>query len=536
LDAIITEEENVYIEDNENEYLMYVDPEIVYTIDISITSGSVVSTFIVTSNFAINETVTIPVNAILDLIGGGSITVSANVIILANEVIGQSIVENPLLNYFSLSRTGNITVGQITPDTFPVLFLAEPLQFQQEPTPTPTPTITPTITPTETPIQTPTETPTQTPTPTETPTQTPTPTLTATNTPTLTSTPTITPTTYITFHLLAQDGSTISIQNGDNITVYNPLITPTPTKTPTQTPTPTITPTLTSTPTITPTETPTQTPTETPTQTPTPTSLPAFISIWSANTTVELPYSPTGTYSGTIDWGDSTTSVNSYANRAHTYLSPGDYTIKITGTIEGWDFLNYATSYRNSIKEILQWGQLKGENGLNNNMFFLCTNLVLTGVNDIPNLNGITSLNNMFRNCDSLTTVNNMNSWNVSSVTNMSYMFADSSLFNQNIGNWNVSGVTNMSYMFYNTTSFNQDIGNWDVSKVTDMSSIFNGAAIFNNGGSPSISGWNVSGVTDMSYMFFTTSFNQDISSWNVSGATKMNRMFSNTSFGMLVM
>ncbi len=359
LDAIITEEENVYIEDNENEYLMYVDPEIEYILDVSITSGSVVSTFIVTSNFAVSETVTIPINAILDLIGGGSITISANVIILANEVVGQSIVENPLLNYFTLSRTGEITVGQITPNNFPVFVLAEPLQFEQEPTPTPTPTVTPTETPiqtptetptqtptptetptqtptptetptntptetptntpTETPTNTPTETPTQTPTPTETPTQTPTPTLTATNTPTLTSTPTITPTTYITFHLLAQDGSTISAQNGDNITIYNPLITPTPTKTPTQTPTPTITPTETPTQTPTPTITPTETPTQTPTQTPTPTPLPAFISIWSANTTVELPYSPSGTYSGTIDWGDGNVTTNSYANRIHNY-------------------------------------------------------------------------------------------------------------------------------------------------------------------------------------------------------------------------
>jgi hypothetical protein len=156
LDAIITEEENVYIEPNENEYLMYVDPEIIYTIDVSITSGSVVSTFIVTSNYPINETVTIPVNAILGLIGGGNITISSNVIILANQTVGQSVVENPLLNYFSLNRSGVITVGEVTPKNFPIVVLATPLQFQQEPTPTPTPTETPTPTPTETPPPTPT--------------------------------------------------------------------------------------------------------------------------------------------------------------------------------------------------------------------------------------------------------------------------------------------------------------------------------------------------------------------------------------------
>ena len=37
------------------------------------------------------------------------------------------------------------------------------------------------------------------------------------------------------------------------------------------------------------------------------------------------------TQDGTIDWGDSSTSVLSYANRTHTYASGGVYTISISG-------------------------------------------------------------------------------------------------------------------------------------------------------------------------------------------------------------
>jgi hypothetical protein len=77
---------------------------------------------------------------------------------------------------------------------------------------------------------------------------------------------------------------------------------------------------------------PTPTPTPTNTQTPTPTTIiyTPFVSVWSANTVIELPYSPSGLYSGTIDWGDGSISANTYGNRTHTYDSSGEFTITIT--------------------------------------------------------------------------------------------------------------------------------------------------------------------------------------------------------------
>jgi len=328
--------------------------------------------------------------------------------------------------------------------------------------------------------------------------------------------------------------------------IPRPPQTPTPTPTPTitpaplcdiiidvipiLTPTPTITPTVTNTPTPTVTNTPTPTVTNTPTPTITPTSTPlSFISVWTAASPIELPYSPTGTYSGTIDWGDGNITTNSYANRIHNYAVSGDYTITISGVIEGWDFSSYATSYRTSIKEILQWGPLRGETNSNYGMFYECSNLVLTGVTDTPDLVGITSTEIMFYGCSSLTTVNNMDSWNVSSVISMVGMFADATSFNQNIGSWDVSNVTSMSAMFAYATSFNQPIGNWDVSNVMYMNQVFQSATLFNQ----NIGIWNVSSVLSMAGMFEdATSFNQNIGSWDVSTVGDMTSMFySATSF-----
>jgi hypothetical protein len=65
---------------------------------------------------------------------------------------------------------------------------------------------------------------------------------------------------------------------------------------------------------------------------------PDFVSTWdttqagSASNTVVLPLLVAGTYSGTIDWGDATTSALSYANRTHVYATSWRiYTITIYG-------------------------------------------------------------------------------------------------------------------------------------------------------------------------------------------------------------
>lgn len=353
---------------------------------------------------------------------------------------------------------------------------------------------------------------------------------------------------------------------------FNPTPTPTPTNTvtPTITPTNTVTPTITRTPTVTPTNssTPKITPTNTvtPTITPTITQSPAaatpFVSSWSAGTlysnTISLPYLSGGTYTGTIDWGDGNISANTYNNRTHTYASSGLYSVSVDGQITGFNFF-VNSNERNKIFTIQSWGQIRGLNDDNSQMFRGCTALDLSSVSDTLNMVGITATTSMFQSCSSLSFIpgastwdmssvvdmssmfylcvlfneSEITSWDTSNVTNMSYMLAAANttspaVFNQDIGGWDVSSVTDMSYMFYNNTSFDQNVGNWDTNSVTTMEGMFYNSSSFDNGGSTDISLWRTNSLTNIDYMFRgATSFNQPINSdgstyWNLAGLTQM--------------
>jgi len=299
-----------------------------------------------------------------------------------------------------------------------------------------------------------------------------------------------------------------------------------------------------------------------------------FISVWrttAPNQSLTIPFGP-GTYTGTIDWGDGNITPNSYANRVHTYVLAGDYTITVSGAIESFSFANYGIfSQTSSLREIQQWGSFRLGAGTVGN-FKYCTNLILTNVIDTLNLSGVTELILTFSNCTSLNLINNISSldlsnitelrntfefctsfncplntlnvssitsmyglfincsvfnqplnlWDVSNVTDMGAMFVDADAFNQPIGNWNVSNVTNMEIMFQTANAFNQLLDSWNVSSVVSMRSMFAGAGAFNQ----PLSNWNVSNVTDMSGMFLGSVFNQPIENWNVSNVTDMMNMF----------
>ena len=337
------------------------------------------------------------------------------------------------------------------------------------------------------------------------------------------------------------------------------LPTPTPTTTPTQTPnstmtgaTQTPTPTTTPTPEPTPTSSPTPDPTPTTTPTPSATTPPPFVSTWRTtgfSESITLPYwSANTSYDGIIDWGDGTQVANTFANRTHTYSSPGDYEVKIYGTISGFTFGQYpGNSVSNKkIISISQWGPLKLGRA-STFQFYECSNLSLSSVTDVLDLTGQIYLFRTFMFCSNLTSVPRIDEWNVSSIINMretfrytsfnddittwdvsnnqnlDYTLGDSQ-FNQNIGGWNVSKVTDMRGLFANTP-FNYDISSWNLSANTRTTSMFMNNAVFNQ----DISGWNVSNVTNMQAMFQgAQSFNQPIGSWNVSKVTNMYGMFNN--------
>jgi len=302
--------------------------------------------------------------------------------------------------------------------------------------------------------------------------------------------------------------------------------TPTPTGTPAVTPTQTPTVTPTGTPTQTPTVTPTGTPgvTPTPTGTPAPTPVPFIMTINTtaegSNYAVSLPYYSTGTYSGTIDWGDGNTSGNTYANNTHTYVTGGTYTITISGTISKFN-TNYTTVGNDSLVDVLTAVSQFGSGfsfGTNEPAKFGRCKLLISVASDIP-LSGI-QFKEMFDGCTIFN--QDISGWDVSvGGSNMDKMFQLTS-FNQNINSWDVSGVDSMISMFQQS-SFNQPLSGWNVSNVTVMSDMF-----FSTSFNQNIGGWDVSSVTLMNGMFrYCTSFSQNIGSWDVSNVTDMTLMFN---------
>lgn len=176
-----------------------------------------------------------------------------------------------------------------------------------------------------------------------------------------------------------------------------------------------------------------------------------FTTQWTTTSTfetIELPYSPFGTFSGTIYWGDGNTDANTYANRTHTYTEQGIYTVVIDGAVTEWNFSNtFGTTY---ITSVVHWGQLQlGQNS--QSYFGDCPNLDLSSVSDVLDLTGMLDLAYMFGGCTSLTDINR-------------------------IGEWNTSGITNMNAMFYGCTQINFNIGTWDVSNVLDFSDFMSDA------------------------------------------------------------
>jgi surface protein len=202
-----------------------------------------------------------------------------------------------------------------------------------------------------------------------------------------------------------------------------------------------------------------------------------FITTWEttiAGESITLPYYLGGTYAGTIDWGDSTTSANSFATSTHIYATPGIYTVTICGRTNGWNFSTTPISTK-KIKSVVTWGQLTLGNDIGG-YFNFCANLDLSSVTDTLDLigTGITDFQNMFLACTSLTTINNINFWDTSAITNMSSMFSGCSLFNQPL-TFNTSLVSNMNAMFSSCPAFQQDISSWNIQNVTDFTNFMFG-------------------------------------------------------------
>ncbi len=94
----------------------------------------------------------------------------------------------------------------------------------------------------------------------------------------------------------------------------------------------------------------------------------------------------------TISWGDSTSSPlissSSSTDRIHTYVSPGTYTITISGFMPGF-VVNNNSAIRGLITSIVQWGVV----GLRTINFYGCSNLTsIPGSGTLSGVGGYTGL------------------------------------------------------------------------------------------------------------------------------------------------
>lgn len=234
-----------------------------------------------------------------------------------------------------------------------------------------------------------------------------------------------------------------------------------------------------------------------------------------ANETLELPYTSTGTYDGIVDWGDGETSINTWADRTHTYAVAGEYVVEIQGQAREILFGQPNTI---AYKELLAFGADSSLNRLDFND--LGSGFDMSNVSDKPKFRAFSKIQLLLNDTDGY--VNGIEDWDVSNVINMKDSFSESD-FNQAIGGWDVSNVTTMASMFAFNNSFNKPLSLWDVGLVTSMEAMF----AFNNSFNQDLSLWNTSNVTNMKQMFRDAeSYNQDMSQWDFSNVTQFDSMF----------
>lgn len=304
---------------------------------------------------------------------------------------------------------------------------------------------------------------------------------------------------------------------------------------------------------------------------------------------IRLPFQPnafalSGTPTGLnldiiVDWGDGTsdtynTNPTVDYTVAHTYSSPGVYTIKIDSpsqSIQGWSLAggtSQGNKYdREKIIELKQWGYFDFAGPSSGNAGYWCThyfaqaNEMIITATDVPKITG-TSLRGTFSSYQgpngSVLEIPNLNNWDVSNVENFDGMFGvgSGSNFTTPIGdvsNWDMSSATNIQAMFsgsdfvgdvsnwdtsnvvqmggvFNNTPGNPDLSNWDISNVTSIGSLFANCPNFTGG--PWLNNWVFnSGLTQLDRMFFGTQINTPLNNWQTGNIQSFYNLFGNTPF-----
>jgi hypothetical protein len=238
----------------------------------------------------------------------------------------------------------------------------------------------------------------------------------------------------------------------------------------------------------------------------------------SAADTIVLPLLSGGTYSGTIDWGDTSTSSLSYANRSHTYAAGGTYTITISGDkLSGWQFANAGDKAK--MTDISNWGLFEFTEI---RTFQGCSNMDITAT-DVPTIS-TTDFSTNFFGCNGITTTQDWSGWDMTGVTTYTNCFASNTAFNGDLSNWVTASTTGVSKMFNNATAFNgTGLNTWVTDNITVWTEFARGATSFNS----DVSGWVVNGAMTSAFLGCSSFVGNGCSTWDVSGMTSASGLFS---------
>jgi hypothetical protein len=288
-----------------------------------------------------------------------------------------------------------------------------------------------------------------------------------------------------------------------------PVATPTPTPTPTPLPSPSPTPPATPSPTPSPVATPSPTPspvaTPTPTPTPTPSPQPMVLVFEvDADDEIEIPLatdfnpeSETIVVDVDVDWGDGSDleSFNTQGNKSHVYLTGGEKTVRIYGSLTHFGKITTAPLNYSKLIKCTDFGDLgltSLGNAFSGSSLTECPDSLPSTVERIPSI---------FRGCADFND-SNVRKWDTANVEILNSAFRDCTLFNQDINThlenegqpneyqaWNTDNVKQAEYLFY--------------------SSVFN----------KSLSGWTLPNAVVIRGMFRETSFNQDVSHFVLNAA-----------------
>jgi surface protein len=245
-----------------------------------------------------------------------------------------------------------------------------------------------------------------------------------------------------------------------------------------------------------------------------------------ANNEFQLPFVSNGNYSCSVDWGDGNTDVISSYNQSetlHPYSSGGVYTVKITGTFEGWSFRHTSNPQDpQKMIEIKQWGELRFKD--NGGYFDNCQNMTVSATDNLDT-SYLENFSYFFSNCQSLTIIPNIEFWDTSNAIYFIRTFYKVP-FDQDLDGFIVDNVVSFKGMFY-YSNFNHPIPSWNTPNVTDLNSMFRNGS-FNQ----PVNHFKTGKVTDFGRMFKDNhNFNQPVDSWDVREGKDFNRMFANTSF-----